>query len=128
MSEQMADRIAQSITLLLAMATGWQTYRSRAMQTAPWTVLALLALLTLLPAYHRGYDRVIALLLIPAVVEIGNNSARTAQIFALLSVFWLTSDMVLRRWVSVPVRPAAELMMIAILLVSLARRSTQAIC
>jgi hypothetical protein len=128
MSEQMADRIAQSITLLLAMATGWQAYRSRAMQTAPWTVLALLALLTLLPAYHRGYDRVIALLLIPAVVEIGNNSARTAQIFALLSVFWLTSDMVLRRWVSVPVRPAAELMMIAILLVSLARRSNQAIC
>ena len=117
-----ANCIAAAITAGLAGAVGWFWRRKDAVRNRPWTMLALLVLISLMPLYHRGYDRLLGLLLVPAIVELNEQARIEAWATAAMAVIWLTSDMFLRRWISVPVRPALELIICALLLTSLRAR------
>ena len=86
-------------------------------------MLAILALLTLLPGYHRTYDRVIMLLIVPAALEMLELGPAWAAAMMALTGLWIDSDVlflqVLRRFRETPVSPVLELALCILLLVSL---------
>ncbi len=86
-------------------------------------MIALLTGISLLPVYHRGYDRAIALLLAPAAVELATENKRLAWVYALLVALWIANDTVmthiLRRWHFVPQNPVEDLLFCLVLLASL---------
>ena len=97
--------------------------RSGALQRHPWTMIALGQIISLLPIYHRGYDRVVALLLIPAAVELARTRRYIAWLYAAVVAFWLTNEKVwthvLTRLRFQPLNPVIEIAFIAVLLASL---------
>src|ERR1019366_2467914 len=77
-SRAMVNVVAWLTTASLA-AAAVLIGRSRfAVEKRPWTMIALATAIGLLPIYHRGYDRVIALLLVPVAVELAQTSKRLA--------------------------------------------------
>ena len=115
--------LAWLTTALLAGATVWCGQRRDAFRRRPWTMIALLTAISLLPVYHRGYDRVIALLLAPAAAEIAAQRRWLAWIYALLVALWVANDTamahVLRRWHFVPQNPVDDVAFCLVLLLSL---------
>jgi hypothetical protein len=120
-----ADALSWAITACLA-GTAWRLGGPRRqLSTMPWTMLALIVTISLLPLYHQGYDRVIVLLMAPAVVEMAQYAKRIAWGFAAVLAFWMLRDTVvshvLRRWYMVSMNPKVELVMCAVLIWALAR-------
>jgi hypothetical protein len=111
------------VTFSLAAAAGWLGHLRGAARRLPWTMIALLTTISLLPVYHRGYDRVIALALAPAAVELAICSKRLAWGYAAVVVFWLANNTVMahgmKRWHLKPQNPVEELIFCGILLWSL---------
>jgi len=79
--------------------------------------------ISVLPIYHRGYDRVIALVLIPAAMEIAATSKRLAWLYAALLTLWIANDTImshiLKRWLFKPQTPVEDVVFCTVLLVSL---------
>jgi hypothetical protein len=118
--------LAWATTGLLAAAALWLGDRCDAFRRRPWTMIALLTAISLLPVYHRGYDRVIALLLAPAAVELARQRRRLAWAYASLVTLWIANDTVmtnmLRRWHFMPQNPVEDVLFCLVLLVSLWRQ------
>lgn len=102
--------------------------RCRASDRRPWTLIALAAAISVLPIYHRGYDRVIALLLVPAAVEIGATSRAEpgrymVWLYAALLTLWIANDTILshilKRWLFLPQTPVEDVALCGVLLASL---------
>lgn len=120
--------LAWLTTGLLAAAALWLGRKRQACERSPWTMIALLTAISLLPVYHRGYDRTIALLLAPAAVELATQSRRVAWVYALLVALWIANDTVmthiLRRWHFVPQNPVEDVLFCLVLLFGLWQRRT----
>ena len=89
----------------------------------PWTMIALATAISVLPVYHRGYDRVIALVLIPAAMEIAATHKRVAWLYAAILTLWIANDTImshiLKRWLFKPQNPAEDVVFCTVLLLSL---------
>ena len=85
--------------------------------------MALALAISLLPVYHRGYDRVSALLLIPAVTELAGIRKWVAWLYCALVAFWIANDTlmahVIRRWRYKPQSPVEDVLFCLILLATL---------
>jgi hypothetical protein len=94
--------LAWSTAGLLATLAAWFGIGRSAFARRPWTMIALAVAISLLPVYHRGYDRVIALALLPAAVEIAAARRGLAWGYAALLTLWIANDTVmahiLKRW------------------------------
>jgi hypothetical protein len=110
-------------TAALATTAMWVGHKRDALRRWPWTIIALLTAISLLPVYHRGYDRAIALALAPAAVEINAKSRWLAWAYALMVALWIANDTVmthvLRRWHYMPQSPVEDVLFCALLLASL---------
>ena len=115
--------LAWATTAGLAAATTWLSSRTSALKNRPWTVVALGLAISLLPVYHRGYDRVSALLLIPAAAQLGLTRKWAAWLYCALVAFWISNDTLMahavRRWRYKPQSPVEDVMFCMLLLASL---------
>lgn len=122
-SRAFAETLAWTTTFALAAAGSLIARRSRLFERMPWTVLALATLISILPIYHRGYDRVLAILLAPAAIELSRSSKPIAWLYAALVCFWVANDTlmshVLRRWHFATQNATEELLLCALLLLSM---------
>ncbi len=95
----------------------------RAWERRPWTLIALATAISLLPVYHRGYDRVIALVLVPAAVEIARTRRGLAWLYASLVTLWIANDTImshiLKRWHFAPQNGVEDVLFCLVLLASL---------
>ena len=86
-------------------------------------MIALAVAISVLPLYHRGYDRVIAIVLVPAAVEIAATDKRLAWLYAALLTLWIANDTImshiLKRWLFAPQTPAEDVVFCTVLLASL---------
>jgi hypothetical protein len=117
---EVVNGLAWLTTAAFVAATAWIAMRRDALRRRPWTMIALAVSISLMPVYHRQYDRVIALVLVPAAMEM---RPRLAWVYAVLVTLWIANDAVtehvLRRWRYAPVNPVWEVVFCAVLLVSL---------
>ena len=109
--------MAWSLTLLLAAAAYWR----RTVARFPWSTLALALLVSLLPVYHRKYDRVVVLLLVPAIAELDSaGRRRLAFLVACGAALWVVYSQVFQyvgaRLLKLPLSPMIELAMCGVLL------------
>ena len=65
-----ANAISDAVTIALFLALAYLTLGKAAFDERPYTIIAILVLLSLLPAYHRVFDKLLLLLLIPALWEL----------------------------------------------------------
>lgn len=116
----LAEALAWLTTGTAGLAAWWSVERTGALRRRRWTVIALLSVISLMPVYHRGYDRVVALLLVPAAVEMERISRRLAWGYAAAVCWWVANDTVmghvLRRWHYAAQNGAEELVICAVLL------------
>ncbi len=117
------NALAWLTTAALAIIATILARRSGALERYPWTMTSLGQMISLLPIYHRGYDRVSALLLIPAAVELARTRRSIAWLYAVGVAFWLTNEKVwthvLTRLRFQPLNPVIEIAIIIVLLASL---------
>jgi hypothetical protein len=122
-SRTMINGLTWMVTATLAGVTVWRARVRDALRRRPWTLIALAVSISLLPVYHRGYDRVIALVLAPAAMEIAVRSKRLAWVYAVLMTAWVANDTVtahvLRRWRFVPQNGVWDVAFCILLLLSL---------
>ena len=127
-SAGLADSLAWVTAALITGATLWLLRRRgdapRPVPACTFPVLlALATLISLMSLYHRGYDRVIALLLAPAAAAISIRSSKLAWLYAAMACWWIANDTLLqygfRRWHLKTQNPAEELILCVILLASL---------
>ena len=123
LSRAAINTLAWTITAALAGATACLAARTDALKKRPWTIIALALAISLLPVYHRGYDRVSALLLIPAAAEIGATRKGLAWVYCALVAFWIANDTLMahaiRRWRYKPQSPAEDVIFCLLLLTTL---------
>ena len=123
LSRTAINALAWTASTALAGAAAWIAARTDALKKRPWTLVALALAISLLPVYHRGYDRVAALLLIPATAEIGLIRRWAAWFYGGLVAFWIANDTlmshVLRRWRYKPQSPVEDVLFCLLLLSSL---------
>ena len=123
LSRTAINALAWTTTGALAAATAWIAARTEALKKRPWTLVAIALAISLLPVYHRGYDRVAALLLIPAAAELGLTRRWAVWLYCGLVSFWIANDTlmshVVRRWRYKPQSPAEDVMFCLLLLASL---------
>lgn len=121
-----ANLVTGLVVLGLAAAIWWVGTRAGALEQRPWTMLALMEVWVLLFVYHRQYDRVMALLVVPAVVEVGRRSRVWGWGLGVLVVGWVVWDAVLERvWpggLRVAWSPVMELLMCGWMLAALWRQ------
>jgi hypothetical protein len=122
-SRAAVNSLAFLTTAALAVATLLLGRARNAVSRRPWTMIALAVAISVLPIYHRGYDRVIALLLVPAAVEIAATRRPLAWLYAALLTLWIANDTImshiLKRWLFMPQTPVEDVAMCAVLLLSL---------
>ena len=110
-------------------AACWLATKTNAIRRRPWTLIALATGISLLPVYHRGYDRVIALLLAPAAVEIGAETGWLAWVYAAVVTLWIANDTVmshvLKRWHYKPQNGPEDVAFCIVMLVSLRWKSSE---
>ena len=123
LSRTAINGLAWTTTAALAGATAWLAARTDALKRRPWTLVALALAISLLPVYHRGYDRVAALLLIPAAAELTATRRWAAWLYCGLVAFWIANDTLMahaiRRWRYKPQSPAEDVLFCLLLLSSL---------
>jgi len=117
------NALAWLTTAGLAAAACWLAIRTGAVRRRPWTMIALATAVSLLPVYHRGYDRVIAVVLVPAAAEIRSNNKSLAWLYAVVVTLWIANDTVMshvfRRWHYIPQNGMEDVAFCVVLLVSL---------
>jgi hypothetical protein len=105
---------------MLGAAVCWLWAKTPALRRMPWTLLALVETISLLPVYHRGYDRCVALVLAPAAMELGRERRWLAWVYAAVVSLWMVNDTlmtyVLRRWRYTPQNPVEEVVFCVVLL------------
>ncbi len=106
--------------VVLAVALAAQK-RNDAGHRLVWTWVALAVLLSLLPVYHRRYDRLLAILFVPAVVELfAVGRRKLAWVVSLAGMLYLLSDAIFQyrfRWLlRLPLNSLDELLLCALLL------------
>lgn len=115
--------LAWFTTAALAATAMFLEWKTSAVSKRPWTCIALATAISMLPVYHRGYDRVIALLLLPAAAEIAATNKRLAWLYAAILTFWVANDTImshiLRRWRFMPQNPVEDVAFCLVLLTSL---------
>ncbi len=118
-----ANLLAWAVTLALAAATLWSGLKRHAVRQRPWTLLALCVAISALPVYHRGYDRILGLLLAPAAFELARDRRWLAWLYALLLAFWVANDTlmahIVRRWRFAPQNGVEDVLFCFVLLFSL---------
>ncbi len=123
LSRAAINALAWTITGALAGASAWLTVRTDALKKRPWTLVGLGLAISLLPVYHRGYDRVSALLLIPAAFEIGLTRKWVAWLYCTFVAFWIANDTLMahaiRRWRYKPQSPVEDVLFCLLLLATL---------
>lgn len=87
---------ALAVTLLAAFIWGISV-RTHALLRRPWTLIAVCALLTLLPIYHRQYDRILVLLVLPAILELARLPRGWMIAFSTSVAAWLLWEPLLER-------------------------------
>ena len=119
----LTSALAWSTALLLTAAALWMGLRRSLARSRPWTLIALAVAISLLPVYHRGYDRVIALLLIPAALELWQRSRIYAWAYCTVLTIWLANDTWMahigKRWQSTAQNGPEGLLLSLLLLASL---------
>ncbi len=122
-SRAVVNTLAWLTTVTLAAAAIPLGRRTCAVNRRPWTMIALATAISVLPVYHRGYDRVLALVLIPAAMEIATTHKRLAWLYAALLTLWIANDTVmshiLKRWLFKPQTPVEDVVFCTVLLASL---------
>jgi hypothetical protein len=125
------NALAWLTTAALAAVASWVAAKTDALRRRPWTMIALGVGISLLPVYHRGYDRVIALLLVPAAVEMAATRRWLAWAYAAVVTLWIANNTVmahvLKRWHYAPQSPVEDVVFCALLLVSLRRHELDTI-
>lgn len=115
--------LAWLTTVALAGAAITLARRTDALQRRPWTMIAVGQTISLLPIYHRGYDRVIALLLLPAAIELAGTRRWLAWLYAGFIAIWLTNEKIttyiFTKLRFQPQNPVEELAFLLVLLGSL---------
>ncbi len=123
LSRGAVNALAWATTVGLASATAWLASRTKALRQKPWTIIALSLAISLLPVYHRGYDRSTALLLIPAAAEMAASRKVVAWLYCALIALWVANDTlmehVLRRWRYTAQSPVEDVLFCFLLLASL---------
>jgi hypothetical protein len=124
LSRGMVNGLTWLTVAALTVATAWLAAKHAALRRMPWTLIALATAIALLPVYHRGYDRMIALLLAPAARELARESRRLAWLYAALVTLWVANDTVmahvLKRWRYAPQNGLEDVLFCAVLLLALA--------
>jgi len=122
-SRTLVQLLAWATTVTLAAAALPIGRRVCAVNRRPWTMIALATAISVLPVYHRGYDRVIALVLIPATMEVAVTSKRLSWLYAALLTLWIANDTImshiLKRWLFEPQTPVEDVVFCTVLLASL---------
>jgi hypothetical protein len=122
-SRMVVNALAWLITVGLAVAALLIGRARCAVNRRPWTLIALATAISVLPIYHRGYDRVIALLLVPAAMEIAASNKRLAWFYTALLTLWIANDTImshiLKRWLFEPQTPVEDVAFCTVLLASL---------
>ena len=122
-SRTLVQLLAWLTTAILAVTAMLVGRHTCAVNRRPWTMIALATAISVLPVYHRGYDRVIALVLIPAAMEIAATSRRLAWLYAALLTLWIANDTImshiLKRWLFKPQTPVEDVVFCTVLVASL---------
>ncbi len=90
---------ANAVLAITALCAALLLYVGRGrtvLQTRPWTMLALLLLLTCMPLYHREYDRCLLLALAPAAMETEDHPW-LRWFVAITALVWFWSEPLLSR-------------------------------
>ena len=124
-SVDLANLLTASLMLLL-LFTGFRlSIWQRSILILPWTSLALLVILSLLPVYHRHYDRMLVLLLIPAAMELERFFPRVRWLLPAITACWMlwdtVADHLLGERVILALNPIFELALCLLLLSLLAQ-------
>ena len=126
LSRDASATLAWSIAGVLGVTAVWVGRRTEAPRCRPWTMIALATGISLLPVYHRGYDRVIGLLLIPAATEVAERSRWLAWVYGAVVAMWLANETVmhfaLRRLTGTSQNGVEDVLFCMVLLVSLGLR------
>jgi hypothetical protein len=126
-SRAAANAIAWIVTCLLVTSSAWLQRRRNTQHQHPWTLIALAVGISVLPVYHRGYDRVVGLLFLPAAMELYAHNRRLGWLFAALVACWAANDTVmthiLRRFHYMPQNGLEDVAFCLVLLYSLWHRT-----
>jgi len=121
------DRLAACAVTAAIGALVFAAGRSRnLLERRPWTMLSLVLLLSLMPMYHREYDRCLLLALAPAAMELEQDPAYKPWLLWLLpatAAVWFCSEWMLLTFLpglqGVPLNAACTLALAGLLLWSL---------
>jgi hypothetical protein len=112
------------VALILLLGFAYAYWRERSLaRERPYTIVAGLVLISLISVYHRHYDRLLILLLIPALWELRHLSRLFYWNLTALTFLWIFNQRLLShisvRAASFPYTPLVEVVMCGVFLASL---------
>jgi hypothetical protein len=115
--------ISYAVAFALFLALAYATLGRAAFDERPYTIVAILMLLSLLPVYHRFYDELLLLLLIPALAELRRSGHPLYWGLTALTFLWIFNHRIATdispRAGLFPYTPFVEVLMCVALLASL---------
>jgi hypothetical protein len=122
--------ISYAVTLALFLALAYATVGKATFRKRPYTIIAILVLLSLLPAYHRIFDKLLLLLLIPALWELRRCCRTLYWGMTALTFLWIfdqrLAEDISSRATLFPYTPFVEILMCVALLASFTPSSQRA--
>ncbi|HEY4048989.1 MAG TPA: glycosyltransferase 87 family protein [Acidobacteriaceae bacterium] len=111
------------VALVFLLGLAYAYWRETAARERPYTVIAVLALISLISIYHRHYDRLLILLLIPALWELRHLSRLFYWNLTALIFLWIFNQRLLShipaRAGEFPYTPLVEVVICGVFLASL---------
>ena len=90
-----ANRISFLGTFALFAGLAYAYLHEKTARSRPYTIIAVLILISLLAAYHRGYDRLLILLIIPALWELRSRSRALYWTLTATMFLWIFNHRIL---------------------------------
>lgn len=111
------------VALVFLLGLAYTYWREAAARERPYTIVAVLVLISLISVYHRHYDRLLILLLIPALWELRHLSRLFYWNLTALIFLWIFNQRLLNhlslRAGTFPYTPLVEVVMCGVFLASL---------
>lgn len=118
-----ANGISYLVTFALFAGLAYVYLHEKTARSRPYTIIAVLTLISLLATYHRGYDRLLILLIIPALWELRWRSRVLYWTLTATMFLWIFNHRILEdlssRAATFPITAFLELAMCLLFLASL---------